>query len=169
MRLIADGKSPFSGNESLFKEYHEPSNDSMIICIDTGYHTYEKSWKKDNEDVLARVEESLPMSSVQQKRIVDDQVWYKIVLMTAFVIITPEQYDDRNVWSVYTFKDGDPSTEVTFPMETVTGEVIHRTPDNETRKEFQENEFNKAWDYFQLVNNGVTTKIMEEVGLNKED
>lgn len=169
MRITADDISPFSGNASIVKEYHEPSDDNMALCLDTGYHTYEKSWKVDDQEVLDAVEASLPDICIEQKRVIGDQVWYKIILMTGFLIVTPEMKDGKTVWCVYNFREGDPDKEPTYKFETVDGNKIDRAFDETTRREFAHDNFSGAWEYFQIANAQIVNKMKEVVGMLTEE
>lgn len=88
MRLNADLPSPFTGAQSVFKEYIEESGDYMLLDMDTGYVTMEnlfnKTVWKDNmpesaiQPYIDSLIEDIEPSLRSHIKWADDQLWVLI-------------------------------------------------------------------------------------------
>ncbi len=110
MRLNYDNISPISGKQSVLSEYDDQHQCWMHLCMDTGYHTYDK-WKIGSEAVEL-FEKSCPELVISSKIAFGDQLWYKIIMMTYDTIIYPDVYDGDYIWKVTNFKSSDNDEEI---------------------------------------------------------
>tara|TARA_R110000822_G_scaffold128195_7_gene263904 strand:- start:260 stop:793 length:534 start_codon:yes stop_codon:yes gene_type:complete len=164
MRTGYDADSPFTGNRSVMSEPDPSKEDILKLCMDTGYHTYELNWKT-GSDVLTLVEETLPQQIVDSKREVNDgNTWYKMMLVTPFVMLIPETIDDVDKWIIYTLKEGDPTKdEIVMTVPNVDGDPLYRTIDVQTRQVFDADKYSDAMNAFQVIGAAVYGKIHDMV------
>jgi hypothetical protein len=163
MRITYDEVSPFTGNRRVMIEPDPEKQDNMKVCMDTGYHTYAESWKKES-DVIDIIENTFPSILLDTKRVMDDgNIWYKLMLVTPFVMLIPERFgDNESVWAIYALKNGNPETdEIVMEIAAVDGTPLYRSIDVDTRKEFPDEKFELAMDAFQSVGAAVYGKIFE--------
>lgn len=132
MKLNADLPSPFTGAQTVFKEYIDESADYMLLDMDTGYVTMENLFNKkvwqDNmpeseiqpyiDSLIADIEPALR----EHVRWFDDQLWVLIQMGFNDIQLAPianpnsglcwtvsrnaEYYDDENrpTTEIYTFE-----------------------------------------------------------------
>ena len=156
MRTSPNSKSPFTGNLCVFEEYHEPSGDTLMLCMDTGYHTYKKSWKVGSE-FIEKVESVLPFHIINTKQISEDgNVWYKSYELNPFSALIPEQEDGKNVWNVYRLRPVENDREpiiLQLPINADSSEIIDLTFDIPSMCQYPDGQFANALDKFnELVN-----------------
>lgn len=170
MRLVYDEVSPFTGKRSVMIEPDAEAKDFLKICMDTGYHTYQEKWKTGSE-YIENVENTFPNVVLSTKRECDDgNTWYRIVLLTPFVMLVPEEENDDFVWCIYTLKNADPKKDqVVMEVEDVEGNPLYRCVDMDTRKVFPDNEFSLAMDAFQTIGASVYGKIFDMISEEKTE
>lgn len=151
MRLSPNSISPFSNKLSVYEEYHEPSGDTLMLCMDTGYHTYKNSWKKDSE-ILERVEESLSLHMINTKKITEDgNVWYKSYELTPFAAIIPEVDNGKDVWNVYRLRPVENESEpiiLQLPINKESTDIINLTFDISSMCQYPDEQYIQAYDKF---------------------
>ena len=159
--MVYDELSPFTNNRRVLIEPDADKNDYIKLCMDTGYHTYDIHWKV-GSDIIDIVESGLPNIIIDTKRIVGDNVWYRLLLITPFILLTPEYSGDNINWAIYTLKDADPNVDnVIMTIEDDEHKPIYRTIDPDTKKVFPENQFEQAMDMFQVIGASIYGKIAE--------
>ncbi len=94
-KLTFDEKSPITGNHRVLVEILEFSDKIPIknkLCMDSGYHTYEPSWHKDNPDFISMMNQVAPepesieeddieeINQLRRLQFVDDSgnVWFPV-------------------------------------------------------------------------------------------
>ena len=164
MRITYDEVSLFTNKRSVLIEPDERSKDYMKLCMDTGYHTYQEKWKT-GSDILDTVEQSFPKIVVDSKREMSDgNTWYKMILLTPFVMLTPELDGGDDVWAIYSLKDGDPTEDpIVMEVESIEGEPLYRMVDLDTKQVFPDAKFSLAMDAFQSIGAAVYGKIFEMI------
>jgi len=161
MRVTYDKISPFSGNKRVMIEPDGDKRDNLMVCMDTGYHTYEDNWKIDS-DVIDIVETTFPAILTASRKEGDGNYWYKLMLITPFVMLMPEVVDETPVWAIYALRDGNPiADEIVMEVESVDGSPLYRAIDSESRAEFPDGKFELAMDAFQQVGAAVYGKIFD--------
>ncbi len=163
MRQVYDEVSPITGNRCVLIEEDGEKMDYLKLCMESGYHTYQLKWLADS-DVIELVEKSLPPNIIDSKHVDENNnVWYKMMLITPFLVLMPEGDDE---WTLYTLKDGNPDEdEIVMAIAGEGDNVIYRALDKETRQVFPKNKFNLAMDAFQSVGaaiNGIIDDTKEE-------
>ena len=168
MRLIYE-VSPFTGNRCLAIEPDAEKQDYMKLCMETGYHTYDINWKVGSE-VIDIVEQYYPNILIDTKKIMDGNVWYKLILNTPFAVLTPEYAGDDMIWAIYTLKDGNPNKdEIVMEIENPNGDhPIYRTIDVDSKVVFKDTEFGLAMDRYQMIVASVYGKIAEIIKEEEE-
>jgi hypothetical protein len=167
MRITYDEISPITGNRKVMIEPDPEKLDNIKICMDSGYHTYDAHWKT-GSDVIELVERNLPTVIIDNKKECDDgNTWYHLMMITPFVILTPEASSGGDIeWVIYSLKPGDPNTDdiiMILPNETEGSDPIHMTIDNSSRQSFPSDKFELAMDAYQSIGAAVMGKINEVV------
>lgn len=171
MNVTFDDFSPFTHNKRVLIEPDVEKNDMMKVCMDTGYHTYDRSWKV-GSDIIELVEQNLPNVILNSKKVIDDNVWYKLLLLTPFVTLIPEYSADDDVytWSIYPLRDGNPDVDdIVMEVEGDDGAVLYRALNKEEKISFSELNFEQAMNTFQAMCAEVYKKIYETIEDKKED
>lgn len=88
-----DEISPISGKKTVFVEIDEAMNDTFKMCMSTGYHTYYKSWRLSNREIIDKIESS--MSKTQRDYRFDVKVggdkvlWYPFSAFSEHAALNP--------------------------------------------------------------------------------
>lgn len=102
LKLNYDEISPFTGELVVLVEYDNTVNDTVKICMRTGYQTYLKTWTIFNSDYLAEYEAQLPYN-IRDSKYCDESgnVWYKTVLQSPSALLFPDPDDSgKDRWCV---------------------------------------------------------------------
>lgn len=158
-----DELSPFTGKRRVLVEADPDKFDNVKLCMDTGYHTYERSWK-DGSDVIPLVEANMTANVLKTKVVYDGNVWYCMYLVNPFLVLTPEYKTDdigeERVWALYSLKGANPEAdEIVMEIDIEDGVKQYRTFDTSTRVEFPYNKFEQAMDQYQQVGAAIYGQI----------
>ena len=161
-----DEKSPITGNFSVLVEPVEmgteenPIHDLYKICMDTGYQTYWDSWKQDNTDILAAVEAQMPKYVIDYKYIdTMGRVWYPMMAISYTLAFYP-QVDSNNqlLWALSNVSPVASEDEldgtyqiIQLPIQTNDGPKMSLFKIEEPNQTWNLNEFESAFDQYQLV------------------
>ena len=148
IHLSYDEISPFTQKKTVMIEEHPDANDRVKMCMGTGYHTYQSSWVEGSE-FIARYEATIPQNIIDTKTVVDGNVWYKMYITHPFATLQPELVDDQWVWAFYMMRSMTADEPYTFSFEEAPD--IHRGPDDETRVEYPEADFESAFAHIQAA------------------
>lgn len=144
MRLDYDELSPITGRKTVLKERDENLQEDMFLCMETGYHTY-SSWKLGsfNQEEFDKKSPEF----IQESKFIDEnnQVWYKVTMMTRDVVLCPEDFG----WKVNSFRDLyiDEVPEPHLLMKVVknaAGQEFKQVLDDNLAVNFLENQFEDA-------------------------
>lgn len=147
LRLQYDEISPITGNKSVLIEEDSFSGDIVKLCMETGYQTYENSWKVSNEEIIANLENQFPYQVVDT-RFVDhstNNIWYKTFLISPNVIL----YPDGNLWKVSYLTELDPGNGIPIQVPHLPGQMVTKFLDEENATAFEEKKFEDALFEFQ--------------------
>lgn len=145
MRLNYDDVNPFTGKQTVMVEWDENAQQNMKLCMETGYHTFDK-WIVDIDgnplfDDLKNFTRICPDEvHVTAKCDLSGQVWFKIVMQTRDHVL----YPDSETWVVSTwrFVEDDETIDEGVPRIEVDGKF--KILDNKTSTIFKEDEFEDA-------------------------
>lgn len=164
-----DEKSPITGEYSvLVEELTNPNNelDLYKICMQTGYHTYSKTWRTDNPTALAVIEKQMP-SYIVDSKIKDNLgvVWYPMMSMSIYGLLHPIKVQNQLKWAVSSIEKIQNENElnssgiIKLPIQTTEGVRIGLFKVNDTpMKTWEFNEFEHAFDYYQnLISENMNT------------
>lgn len=171
IRQIYDETSPITGNRCVLVEPDAEKRDNLKLCMESGYHTYEMHWKV-GSDAIEQLERTLPNIIINSKFTDSSgQVWYKMMLITPFLILIPEPNDTgTEEWVIYTLKDGDPvNDEIVMSIESEDGNLIYRAIDKDSRQAFPEYKFDMAMDAYQVIGAAVNGKLFEMLNTPDND
>ena len=127
-----DERSPITGNFSVLVEPVPDINgkeDLYKVCMDTGYQTYHGTWRSDNAELLAVIENQMPDYVVSAKHIDGlGVVWYPMMTLSPYGMLHPI-IDSQNQmkWAISDINpvesDNELDTEqiVRMPMQTEEG------------------------------------------------
>jgi hypothetical protein len=146
LKLDYDEISPITGRKTVLVEEEEFSGDSVKLCMETGYQTYERLWKVENEEIIANLENQFPYQVVDSKFIdSNDNVWYKSFLISPNVLL----YPDGKTWKVSFLIDLDPGNGVPIQVPTSENTFAIKFLDEATSSVYKETEFEDALFEFQ--------------------
>ena len=152
MKLTLDEISPITGRCTVMVEEDPFIGDTVKMCMESGYQTYVGSWKVENEEVIANIENQFPECVVDSKYIDDNgNIWYRSFLISPNVILYPDREisDDgflKFVWKVTTLTTFDPGAGRVFEVGNETKYL-----DEVNAMIFNENEFEDALYGFQQL------------------
>lgn len=161
MRQTYDEVSPITGNRRVLVEYDEERQANMKLCMETGYHTYD-TWVS-GSDIVRNVESELP-DIIRKSAVIDSSghPWYKLILMTPFLLLIPELVNDTDeAWVIYALKWAEDGDDVIMVVPGDDGEDRYRTIDPNTRQEFPANKFSEAMDVMQTLGAAIYEKLKE--------
>lgn len=149
MRINYDEISPITGNLCVLVEYDEKLGQSMRLCMESGYHTYD-GWKKGSSE--AELFESNSPEVVKETALYDEKsglIWYKITMATSDVVLFPDEVANfDSFWKVNSFRDlyedEEPGNKVQKITKNIAGEPIIQVLDELEESVFGELEFEKA-------------------------
>lgn len=100
LRLDYDEISPITGEKTVLVEYDSLLNDTIKLCMKTGYQTYLNTWKADSPELM-NYEMQLPSETVITKFVDSNKnVWYRITMQSPHVLL----YCENNTWKVVTLE-----------------------------------------------------------------
>lgn len=136
IKMNYDEVSPITGNKSVLVE-HLPEGGFTKMCMDTGFHTY-SVWTPGAAE-LEKFEAGVP-NIVKETALLDGEtglVWYKIIMISDKSWLYPDvDAEGTEIWKVVQ----------------PTGDIVHSLK-NENNREFPEEAFTDALDYFYKLNN----------------
>lgn len=172
MYLVYDEVSPFTGERSVMIEYDDTVDDRMLICMDTGYVTYDKLWRED-EDYHEMLRLKMPETIWDTRKIVNGRVWYKLCISDVLVDFKPEIVDGVEVWVIYKLKhvshdyDGDKRLLIVRldddDDDDTLNTAIYRAVDLDTRVEFPSTDFSAALSMCQEIRAAECELLDEEI------
>jgi hypothetical protein len=146
MRLTYDEISPLTGNRTVLIEEDAFSGDIVKLCMETGYQTYENSWKAENEEIVANLENQFPYQVVDSKFIDEGgNIWYKCFLISPNVLL----YPDEHQWRVSNLIELDPGNGVPIQVPHAPGQMVTKYLDESNSSIFEKTKFEDALFEFQ--------------------
>lgn len=141
MRLTYDAISPFTGRKTVLVEYDEQSGQNVLLCMETGYQTYD-NWLQGSVE-LERFEEKSPDCVLETCFVEPEtkQVWYKTTIFRGGTIV----YPDGEYWKVATFKPFVEGTDDRFGWATMKIKDEMYIPDDANAVIFDKNQFEDAF------------------------
>lgn len=165
-----DEKSPITGNftvlveqitnDDLPEDSNLPKSDIYKICMETGYQTYWESWKEDNVDFVNGLESQMP-DWIKKYKYIDSykRIWYPMLAMSYIATIHPYPESDGQLgWAVSTISPVKEENElqtqqiIKLPIQTEDGPKLGLYKiDVDNTKHWKFNEFESAFDYYQIL------------------
>jgi len=161
-KIDYDEISPIGGNKSVFVEWDEGLQDNFKLCMETGYHTYYKSWRVSNKELIQSLEKSMADTVKNSKVTIatsdgDKVLWYPFTSFNTNAALYPELDKFNQLkWKICKLKRVKNVDEV--------GNTVYKYPDFVNDKpvlilyvpesdtpdyEFGANEFETAFELFQ--------------------
>jgi hypothetical protein len=136
MNLNYDHKSPFTGEASVLEEPISATV-SLMLCTDTGYHTYKGLWNDGSDDVT-EAEKSMPAQFINTKKNADGYTWYYYTFVDVdnCVALLPDIKEESLVWNLYFLKPKTDESEVSIAKFETTEGVVEYVIDLSTREPF---------------------------------
>lgn len=171
MRLIADRKSPFTGQMSVMVEYDPHIGDKLMVCVDTGYMTYETLWK-DSTELVEMMSQAMPSKIWDARRVEDGNIWCFTWIANPVVELFPEEVDGQMQWAVCPLKtvdEADPNVRRAIGID-VNGEriLLHRALDEESRILYPFDDFSGAFGKCNEIKNSQMDQLDNEISELKQ-
>jgi hypothetical protein len=184
VKATYDEKSPITGNLTVLVENVEvpreegqengPAEiaDTYKICMETGYQTYWNTWREDYPDLVANIEKQMPEYIVKHKYVDSyKRIWYPMTTISYVASLYPT-VDANNqlgwcVAKIYIAENEEElkgSKVVKLPVLSE-GEtkMAYFIVDEANAKYWKMNEFESAFDEYQLIVTEESQKLSETI------
>lgn len=146
-KLRYDEVSPVTKNLSVLIEQDPISGDSVKLCMESGYQTYQNAWKKENEEILRALEAQFPSVVIDSKFVdEEDSTWYLTFLISPNVILFPTE-DHWNVGELSSVRGEGTTMPVNVPINA--SEQVEKFLVNDSVSRFGRFDFGEALYEFQ--------------------
>lgn len=139
MNLNYDSISPFTGNAAVLEE-PVSREVTLMLCTDTGYHTYKGLWVPDSEYVSS-MESSMDEETKKSKKIENGCVWYYYTAIdtTNGISVIPDVSDSGVKWKVNRLKPKTNDDEIPLVSFSVPGssDIIDYVRENDEYDTFE--------------------------------
>ncbi len=184
VKATYDEKSPITGNLTVLVESIEvpraegqengPTQiaDTYKICMETGYQTYWNTWKEDNADLITNIEKQMPEYIVKHKYVDSHKrIWYPMTTISYVASLYPTiDANNQLEWTVSKIYIAESEAElkdkkvVKLPVlvENET-KMAYFIVDEINAKHWKLNEFEAAFDEYQLIVTEESEKLSENV------
>jgi len=181
VKVNYDEKSPITGNFTVLVEKIEvpkegnegqPIMDTYKICMETGYQTYWDTWKEENPDLIANIERQMPEYIVKHKYVDSyKRIWYPMTTISYVASLYPTiDANNQLEWTVAKIYIAESEEElkdrkvVKLPVlvENET-KMAYFIVDEANAKHWKLNEFESAFDEYQLIVTEESEKLSENV------